>query len=94
MSALANAAILVAILLCGLSGLLAVVGYISWRRVGHNKLAWVAFAFTLFSLQGAYLIRDFYLRRGEIAGGWDALPSVALVNLLIVIALYMAVLKR
>lgn len=95
MSALqANLAVAVAILLAGVSLLLAFVGFLTWRRIGHAKLAWVTLAFLLFAGQGAYLARDAYVRRGELAAGWDALPWIALVNLLIVSCLYLAVLKR
>jgi hypothetical protein len=95
MSALhANVAVLVSIMLLGLSTLLAGVGFLTWRRVGHPKLGWVAFAFVMFALQGLYFVQDTYARRGELAQGWDAVPGLALVNLLIVVALYMAVLKR
>lgn len=95
MSALAaNAAVAVAVLLCGISALLAVVGFLTYRRVGHGRLLWVAIAFAAFAIQGLVLARDFYVRRGELAQGWDALAWVALANLGIVLALYMAVLKR
>lgn len=90
----ANLAVAVAVLLAGLSALLAVVGLLTWRRIRHAKLAWVALAFVLFAAEGVYLARDAYLRRGELADGWDALPWLALGNLLIVLCLYFAVLKR
>lgn len=91
---LANLAVAVALLLLGLSLLLAAVGLMTWRRVGHGKLGWVTLAFALFAAQGAYLTRDAYQRRGDLAQGWDVLPYFASVNLLIVLALYLAVLKR
>ncbi len=95
MSALhANLAVLVAVLLCGLSLLLAGIGVLTWRRVGSPKLAWVAAAFAVFALEGGFLVRDFYQRRLELSQQWDALPWLALGNLVIVLALYMAVLKR
>lgn len=95
MSALqANLAVAVALLLLGLSLLLAFVGLLTWRRLGHGKLGWVTLAFALFAGQGAYLLRDAYIRRAELAQEWDVLPYLALTNLLIVLALYLAVLKR
>ncbi len=90
----ANLAVLVAVLLCGLSLLLAGVGVLTWRRVGSPKLGWVAGAFALFAVEGGFLVRDFYVRRLELAQQWDALPWLAVGNLAIVFALYMAVLKR
>ncbi len=90
----ANLAVLVAVLLCGLSLLLAAIGTLTWRRVGSGKLGWVAAAFALFALEGGFLIRDFVQRRLELSQSWDALPWLALGNLAIVFALYMAVLKR
>lgn len=95
MSALqANLAILVAVLLAGISALLCIVGVMTWRRIGAGKLAWVAVAFGLFAAQGVYLARDAYMRRAALAEGWDALPYLSLTNLAIVLALYVAVLKR
>ncbi len=96
MSALAaNAAVLVGVLLAGFSALLTIVGILTWRRVGHPRLAWVSLAFLVFTIEGVALTRDAYLRRGTIAeAGWDALPMLALGNLVVVLALYMAVLKR
>ncbi len=95
MSALhANLAVLVAVLLCGMSLLLAIVGVLTWRRVGAGKLAWVALAFGLFAVEGAFLIQDFVQRRLELSQEWGTLPWLALGNLAIVFALYMAVLKR
>ncbi len=91
----ANAAVLVGILLCGFSAILAGVGFLTWRRVGHARLGWVTLAFVVFAIEGVALARDAYLRRGDIAThGWDALPMLALGNLVVVLALYMAVLKR
>lgn len=91
----ANAAVLVGVLLAGFSALLAVVGCLTWRRVGHSRLGWVTLAFGVFFVEGIALTRDAYLRRGDIASnGWDALPLLALGNLVVVLALYMAVLKR
>lgn len=89
----ANIAVAVGILLAGLSILLMTVGLVSYFRVRHPRLLWVSLAFAAFAGQGVYVAFDAYNRRGELAQSWDALPAVAAVNLGIVLALYLAVLK-
>lgn len=89
----ANVAVGVAILLAGLSLLLMVVGLVSYARMRHPRLIWVTVAFAAFAAQGLYLAWDAFHRRADLAQQWDALPTLAAVNLGIVIALYLAVLK-
>ncbi len=90
----ANAAVAVGVLLTGLSLLLLVVGLTSYLRVRNTKLLWVSAAFLGFAGQGLYFVQDAYARRGELALSLDAMPALAAVNLAIVVALYLAVLKR
>lgn len=90
----ANLAVAVGVLLTGLSLLLLVVGSVSYWRVRNAKLLWVSLAFLGFAGQGLFFTLDAYARRGELARSLDAMPALAAVNLGIVVALYLAVLKR
>ncbi len=90
----ANLAVAVGVLLTGLSLLLLVVGLASYARVRNGKLLWVSLAFLGFAGQGLFFTLDAYARRGELAESLDAMPVLAAVNLAIVAALYLAVLKR
>lgn len=90
----ANLAVAVAVLLAGLSVLLAGVGILAYRRLRHSKLLWITLAFLGFAAEGVIFAWDAYERRGELARGWDAMPWLALLNLGIVMALYLAALKR
>jgi hypothetical protein len=90
-----NAAVAVAVLLSGVALLLAAVGLASYRRVRHGRLLWVALAFVGFVAQGLVLARDAYVRRGELAATGMVEPLlVPTLSLAIVLALYIAVLKR
>ena len=89
----ANAAVAVAILLTGLAGLLAFVAVTAYRRIGHARLLGIAVAFLAFAGKGAWFVQDFWDRRGELASSWDALPWLATLDLGIVLAFYLAVLK-
>lgn len=89
----ANAAVAVAVLLTGLSLLLAVVAAVSYRRIGHGRLLGIAGAFAGFAVMGAWFSQDFWQRRGELAASWDALAWLAVGDLAIVLLLYLAVLK-
>lgn len=91
----ANVAVGAAVLLAGVSLLLAVVGVVSYLRIGHKRLLWVAAAFVGFLVQGVLLASVLYRDRGAVAAGQaDVLPWLAVLNLGIVAALYLAVLKR
>ncbi len=92
-AALANLAVGAAILLTGVSAALLVIGLVAYGRTRHLRMLWVSLAFALFVAQGALLGWDAFQRRDEIAGG-SAFPGLVFVNLGIVIALYLAVLKR
>lgn len=95
MSALgANVAVASAVILSGLSLLLLVVGVVSYTRLRHGRLLWVCVAFLVMAAQGAYLTYLAYRDRAEIAAGDLSVATLTLVNLGIVIALYLAVLKR
>jgi xanthine/uracil permease len=94
MSWIANLAVGSAILLCGVSTLLFVVGLISYMRLRHGRLLWVGFAFLLLALQGIFLAKLAYDGRADIAGGDTGLASLSVIGLGIVLALYLAVIKR
>ena len=90
----ANLAVGAAVLLAGISTILFVIGLVSYTRIRHGRLLWVSLAFAGFAGQGIYLAVDAYQRRGELAQAWDVLPALTLVNLGIVVALYLAVLRE
>lgn len=95
MSALAaNVAVASAIVLSGVSLLLLAVGAVSYARLRHLRLLWVCLAFLFMTAQGVYLAVLAYQERAAIAAGDASLAILAFVNLGIVLALYLAVLKR
>lgn len=95
MSALAaNLAVASAILLTGLSMLLMAVGLVSYLRLRHSRLLWVTLGFLGMAAQGLYLSVLAYQDRAAIAAGDQAITTLAIVNLVIVFALYLAVVKR
>lgn len=90
----ANLAVGAAVLLAGVSALLFAVGLVAYARLRHARLLWVTLAFLLLAVQGALLARLAYHDRAAIAAGDSSLTGLALVGLGIVLALYLAVLKR
>jgi xanthine/uracil permease len=94
MSWIANLAVGAAVLLCGVSTLLFVVGLVSYMRLRHGRLLWVGFAFLLLAVQGIYLAKLAFDERAEIAGGDSGLTGLAVLGLGVVLALYLAVMKR
>lgn len=95
MSALAaNLAVASAVVLSGLSLLLLAVGLVSYARLRHGRLMWVCIAFLVMAGQGLYLTLLAYQDRAAIAAGDASITTLTFVNLGIVIALYLAVLKR
>jgi hypothetical protein len=91
---IANLAVGAAVLLSGVSTLLFVVGLVSWMRLRHARLFWVGLAFLLLAVQGVLLTILAYRDRGAIAAGNSSFTGLAFVGLGIVLALYLAVLKR
>lgn len=91
---LANLAVGAAVLLCGVALLLFAVGLVSYFRLRHGRLLWVAFAFLFLAVQGLVLAFLSYRERGSISDGDSSLTSLPFVGLGIVLALYLAVLKR
>lgn len=89
----ANIAVAAAILLTGLACLLAGVAAVAHRRMGHGRFLWLAIAFAAFALKGAWLTWALYQARGDVAAGWSPTASLAVVDLGIILALYLAVLK-
>lgn len=94
MSLVANLAVGAAVLLGGIATTLFVVGLVAYFRLRHGKLLWVSVAFLFLAVQGIVLACLAYRDRGAIAGGDSSFTSLALVGLGIVLALYLAVLKR
>lgn len=95
MSALgANLAVASAVVLSGISALLLAVGIVSYARLRHGRLLWVCVAFLVMAAQGVYLTLLLYRDRAAVAAGDYSLAGLTLVNLGIVLALYLAVLKR
>ncbi len=95
MSALAaNVAVALAITLAAVGLLLAGIGFVSWRRSGQGRLAWIALGMAGLGLQGLWYIRFAVSQRGAIARGDEAFPPLLLLDLVVVGAVYMAVLKR
>lgn len=87
---MANLAVGASVLLAGISLILAATGTVAYKRLQHPRLLWVAVAFALFAVEGAYLAWTSYQARADITT-WPVLP---LLGLAIVAALYLAVLKR
>lgn len=91
----ANVAVAAGILLAGLSALLCVLGLLSYARLRHARLLWIALAFAAFAAQGAYLAWLAYERRADVAAqAAGEFPILTLGSLVIVVLLYLAVLKR
>jgi hypothetical protein len=94
MSGIANLAVGAAVLLCGVATLLFVVGLVSWLRLRHARLLWVGLAFLLLAVQGVVLAMLAYKDRAAIEAGDPSFTGLALVGLGVVLALYLAVMKR
>lgn len=91
----ANLAVGASVVLAGISALLAFIGFLSYARLRHGRLVWVGLAFTGFAAEGGLLAWWSYQQRVELAAGNSPeLLVLAVVNLAIVLALYLAVLKR
>ncbi|MHB8634252.1 MAG: hypothetical protein ACYDBQ_09875 [Thermoplasmatota archaeon] len=94
-AALANAAVGAGVLLAGVALILAVVGVLSWRRIGHGRLLWVSLAFVGFVAEGCYLAYASYVDRAAIAASPSLQPLLLpALNVAIVLCLYVAVLRR
>ncbi|MFA5943402.1 MAG: hypothetical protein WC876_02930 [Candidatus Thermoplasmatota archaeon] len=94
MSWIANLAVGAAVLLGGVATLLFVVGLVSYVRLRHGRLLWVGFAFLLLAIQGIFLTKLAYDDRAAIEGGDFGLAGLSVLGLGIVLALYLAVMKR
>lgn len=96
MSALAaNLTVAGAVLLTGLSLLLAAIGAVSYLRTKSMRLLWVALAFAGFAVQGIYLWMLSYRGRSDVAeGSAGPFPTLLGLDLAIVVLLYLSVLKR
>jgi drug/metabolite transporter (DMT)-like permease len=85
----ANAAVAIGVLVAGVATILAVVGSVAYARLRHARLLWVAIAFALFAVQGVVLIVQ-----AVDAGGEAPFPTLGILSLAILAALYIAVLRR
>lgn len=91
----ADAVVAASILLAGISFSLATLGAIAWRRLRSPRLGFVALAFVGFAVEGIVLARDAYDARAALVAGEVAHPFLLPgLNLLTVLLLYVAVLKR
>ena len=88
----ANLAVAAGILLCGVAAILALVGVVSYRRLGAPRLLWIAIALVLLAVQGAFLAAEAFRLRGEAASG--PFPFPILLGLAAALALYTSVVKR
>lgn len=86
---LANLAVGTGILLGGVALLLMLVGLMAYGRLKHPRLLWVSLAFLLMAVQGAWAAWTAYEARGD-----PVFPTQAALGLAVVVALYLAVLKR
>lgn len=89
MSAIANVAVAVGVMLAGVSILLMVLGLLAYQRLRHGRMLWLAIAFGLFAVMGIIHTIDAWRSRGD-----PSLPAEPVLALVIVFALYLAVLKR
>jgi hypothetical protein len=93
--ATANLTVAGAVLLTGLSLLLLLVGLVSYTRTKSARLGWVSLAFAAFTVQGFYLSIRSYRDRAEIAeGSAGPYPVLIFLDVLIVVFLYLAAVKR
>lgn len=86
---LANLSVAVGLLLAGLAFLLMVVGIVAYVRLRHGRMLWISIAFGLLAGQGAWYAWDAFHHRADAS-----FPSVPVVSLAVVFALYLAVLRR
>jgi hypothetical protein len=86
---IANLSLAVGIILSGVALLLMAIGLLAYFRMRHTRMLWVSIAFFLFALQGALFAWDAYQTRGD-----PSFPTLPMVSMGIVMALYLAVLKR
>ncbi len=84
----ANLAVAAAVLVMGLAAIMCITGLVSWRRIGHIRLLWVAVAFALLAANGLLLLQDALADRTGADMPWDGILLLA-----VVASLYIAVLR-
>lgn len=89
MSAIANVAVAIGVTLAGVSVLLMVLGLLAYQRLRHGRMLWLSIAFALFAVMGILHTIDAWHSRSD-----PSLPALPMLALVIVFALYLAVLKR
>lgn len=62
---LANLEAFLAVAVLGLALLLAVLGFISYRRIGHARILFISWGFLAFAVKGAYLLSAAWESRGD-----------------------------
>jgi len=81
----------VAVCLAGFAMIQAIVGFVSYRRTGRNKMLLVSLAFCIFSIKGVYALISLYTTFQPL--GVPTLPMLVL-DLSIVALLYLSILKE
>lgn len=85
----ANLAVTVGLLVAGVALVLAIVGFLSYTRLRHTRLLWISIAFVGFVAQGAVLTVRALQQRSD-----PVFPTLGILSLAILLALYAAVLRR
>ena len=76
------------VLLAGLSAVLALIGFISWKRSGSLKIGLVAIALLIFAVKGSYMAYN-----AVSSGVLMESTGLLLMDVLVVGLLYLSVLK-
>lgn len=91
----ANLVVGAAILLAGVALLMAIVAFVSFRRLRAGRLAWIGMAFLVEAGAGVYLSMQSIQQRLALAeSGPGVLGTVIGLNLAVVLCLYLAVAHR
>ncbi|MFW5898825.1 MAG: hypothetical protein ACOCT7_03095 [Candidatus Saliniplasma sp.] len=80
-----------AICVAGFSLLQAIVGMISYKRVGKNKLLFISTAFLIFGIKGIYALIATYTSLSPFD---PPVTSMLVIDLIIIFMLYLSVLKE
>lgn len=81
----------VAVCLAGFALIQAIVGFVSYKRTGRNKLLLISLAFCVFTVKGIYALISVYTTIRPL--GIPEL-SMLILDFLIVTLLYMSILKE
>jgi cell division protein FtsW (lipid II flippase) len=78
------------VLVVGLSAILAVVAFLTYRRLQRKRVLMIGWAFVVFATKGIYLVR----RSLESRGAETWILPVAAFDVLVLLSLYLAVRVR